>query len=1277
MNARMSKTLRTGALGAIWLLPFLWGGIAASAEPTWSFPFYYLGDNKNKVVGHALYQGDRLMGLVSHYDIRDHNFKGNIGTLDKIFGNAFGSNQARLVRYAYMAHLDRLGDNLPVDIEAIQEMQRNELQSLLGNLQQVIINNNGIQQVAHAFNIPWYIDTLVDAIESENLPQLLASRLGIPVLSDILGDAATRRTETAGSWELRYRDLSSEPKFDYGDYSSASPRTVFVVADSTAKPDSSESFTWSLSPKLNPQVFADAQAASSTRLSVRAYDRELEIGTSIPVVSLFPLQGWADADGAFDITAFAIQDRTVGGGYLEVSGVRAPEATVFELPISDLPNWRFVAADRTTTDEIGFNIIQADGSFSPRLSPGARVTTIAKPASDSPTETHQFPDIIDIDASEDGDEYFESELAHFVIERRGDLVGDVVLSWKVYGIGSHPTSALDFAKDHGQVTVRDGDERKRVSIAFNDDSLYEPDEGFRIDFDIISGNAVFSNDDASATIINDDEVLPWNTSSDDHSNMRSMATFVEVESWAQGFIESPGDVDWFQFDLRGGGSYRISVMGDDDTSVIDDVRTYNAPGLEEAKAYLYSSTGTLIAELKPPRNLIPRFANESYVLDLLGQSDQTVYLSVREVDDADVGQYFVAASYAIRPDDYPSDVSTQGEVGMDSPLLARHERDGDDDWFRVHLEQGRTYRFIAIHEDRMELKGASVLSGSNGRYYFGWDDPKLAIYDSSGEELASTNPDRWPSSSNLLTFKASYSGTHYFSVNAHDRGDMGRYFALFQHIPDPPAASALILQPGPLDAVDVTFTNRSSPGGAAIDDEFLFAQGDSVSVLRFDLSEMPSTAAYAAIEVFLSDAAPSSGGTSDLVVDIPLVQWRPGRVFGDLEGLLFYTAISSPTVGEWVSIEITSLYNQWQSGKLENNGIVLGDGETSSKRQTFLSSAYAHNPLLRPRLIVYGADVEATVSGAFHATMSEDEGTVSGSISIAGFGAQIPNFAGSQATGALGRVVVDDEGKEWTYTLTEAAQKLSAGEKVRDSIFLASDNGHIREITVDVLGQDDPPAIVGATQWALGPRFDRLNGSLRLIDVDGDDPNPTMPFTKSETRFGELQSYTDGTWTYLADRTHRSSNVTVVDVHRINASDGTPIDFAFSLSPVNASPVANGDIYRVRENVPLSVGASEGVLANDFDVDGDGLVANLASDVDHGVLTLNLDGSFEYRPTPGWNGMDSFSYAASDGQVAVVATVFLAVYPGEGSAEFCELCLPGRGGWRATIGPNGFPTLRQ
>jgi VCBS repeat-containing protein len=89
-------------------------------------------------------------------------------------------------------------------------------------------------------------------------------------------------------------------------------------------------------------------------------------------------------------------------------------------------------------------------------------------------------------------------------------------------------------------------------------------------------------------------------------------------------------------------------------------------------------------------------------------------------------------------------------------------------------------------------------------------------------------------------------------------------------------------------------------------------------------------------------------------------------------------------------------------------------------------------------------------------------------------------------------------------------------------------------------------------------------------------------------------------------------------------------------------PVANDDSYTTSEDVVL-VEAVPGVLGNDSDADDNRLTATLQNGPGNGSLHLNLDGSFVYTPTLDYNGVDFFTYIASDGLYTDTGSVTLTI----------------------------------
>jgi len=94
----------------------------------------------------------------------------------------------------------------------------------------------------------------------------------------------------------------------------------------------------------------------------------------------------------------------------------------------------------------------------------------------------------------------------------------------------------------------------------------------------------------------------------------------------------------------------------------------------------------------------------------------------------------------------------------------------------------------------------------------------------------------------------------------------------------------------------------------------------------------------------------------------------------------------------------------------------------------------------------------------------------------------------------------------------------------------------------------------------------------------------------------------------------------------------------------NQAPVANDDDYTTDEDAPLNV-AAPGVLGNDSDADSDPITSVLdTGPANAESFTLNADGSFDYVPGADFNGSDSFTYFANDGQVdSAAATVTITI----------------------------------
>lgn len=124
-------------------------------------------------------------------------------------------------------------------------------------------------------------------------------------------------------------------------------------------------------------------------------------------------------------------------------------------------------------------------------------------------------------------------------------------------------------------------------------------------------------------------------------------------------------------------------------------------------------------------------------------------------------------------------------------------------------------------------------------------------------------------------------------------------------------------------------------------------------------------------------------------------------------------------------------------------------------------------------------------------------------------------------------------------------------------------------------------------------------------------------------------------------------NAEVYSLAQPNAENGAKNTFilAFDMTPSNKAPIAGDDTVETNEDQKLTASVP-GVLENDQDPEDDPITARLDGEPENGTLTLNEDGSFAYEPDADFNGTDSFTYRARDGQAeSEPATATIAVSP--------------------------------
>ena len=135
--------------------------------------------------------------------------------------------------------------------------------------------------------------------------------------------------------------------------------------------------------------------------------------------------------------------------------------------------------------------------------------------------------------------------------------------------------------------------------------------------------------------------------------------------------------------------------------------------------------------------------------------------------------------------------------------------------------------------------------------------------------------------------------------------------------------------------------------------------------------------------------------------------------------------------------------------------------------------------------------------------------------------------------------------------------------------------------------------------------------------------SPTLVAVTSQPAHGTLTANADGSFTYAP-----ASGYTGLDSFGYRLRDASGQESAATVT-LDVRPAGQDDAFTTRADTTLDVDAADGVLSNDA---GTGLSATVRTDVLHGTLQLNTDGSFRYVPDAGFSGVDPFVYTATDDQ---------------------------------------------
>lgn len=190
---------------------------------------------------------------------------------------------------------------------------------------------------------------------------------------------------------------------------------------------------------------------------------------------------------------------------------------------------------------------------------------------------------------------------------------------------------------------------------------------------------------------------------------------------------------------------------------------------------------------------------------------------------------------------------------------------------------------------------------------------------------------------------------------------------------------------------------------------------------------------------------------------------------------------------------------------------------------------------------------------------------------------------------------------------------------------------------------EGPVAVDDSTSTSEGVA---VSGSVAGNDSDPEGDSLTFWVEEGPTN-GSLEFNEDGSYTYTPDPGFSGNDCLSYEV--ADGQGGTDYGEVHIevCAVVNEGPVAQDDVNITKGGVPVS----GSVAGNDSDPEGDTLAFYMSEGPENGSIEFAEDGSYTYTPDPGFEGVDTFTYEAADGEGgSAIATVTITVEPAPNQA---------------------------
>ena len=269
--------------------------------------------------------------------------------------------------------------------------------------------------------------------------------------------------------------------------------------------------------------------------------------------------------------------------------------------------------------------------------------------------------------------------------------------------------------------------------------------------------------------------------------------------------------------------------------------------------------------------------------------------------------------------------------------------------------------------------------------------------------------------------------------------------------------------------------------------------------------------------------------------------------------------------------------------------------------------------------------------------------------------------------GSYGTFAIDSAGA-WTYTASSAHNEFAAGTTYTDTFAVASSDGTLTSVTINIAGSNDP-AVLSAEVRSLteANTAAAISSSGTLTISDPDSPATFVAQAGTLGNYGTFAIDNAGAWTYAASSAHNEfvAGTTYTDTFQVLSADGTPTSVTINIGGTNDAVVLSADVRDLTEANTAAAISSSGTLTISDPDSAASFLAQAGTAGSYGTFAIDSAGAWTYAASSAHNEFvagttytDTFQVASADGTptsviINILGTGDAAVpdFDGDGKAD--------------------------